>query len=483
MIRTLRRIEYYCVAVLILGVCAAANARESLPQQAESRASAPKNIILLISDGCGFNHVDAASLYEHGKTGVQVYEQFPFRAAMSTYCMKPNGSGGFAPSGYDPAAVWSDPKHVLAGFTDSAASATTMSTGQKTYDGAIGLDPQRQPLVHAWQLAEQRGKATGIVTSVQWSHATPAGFVAHNVSRSNYAEIAREMIMDSATDVIMGCGHPAFDANGIAIKKPKTFKYVGGKEVWTALVNGTAGGDADGDGKKDPWHLVQTRDEFRALISGPTPKRVCGVAQVHKTLQQGRSGDVEVPFATPLIESVPTLAEMSQAALNVLDEDPDGFCLMVESGAVDWAGHDNQLGRMVEAQIAMNRMVEAVVGWVEQHSNWDETLVIVTGDHETGYLTVADSGLDQASTGRSIPDVSLPLESNGPGELPKMQWNSGNHTNSLIPIYVKGAGTELLRPLARKTDPRRGAYLDNADIGRVLTALLAPSRTPVDAEQ
>lgn len=469
------------IAILTLGVSAAATARESLPHEAESELPVARNIILLISDGCGFNHVDAASLYEHGKTGGQVYEQFPFRAAMSTHCMKPNGSGGFASSGYNAAAVWSDPKHVLEGYTDSAASATTMSTGHKTYDGAIGVDTQRQPLVHAWQLAEQRGKATGIVTSVQWSHATPAGFVAHNVSRNNYAEIAHEMIMDSATDVIMGCGHPAFDTDGVAVKKPKAFKYVGGEELWKALLHGTAGADADGDGQNDPWHLVQTRDEFRSLISGPTPKRVCGVAQVHKTLQQGRGGDVDVPFATPLIKSVPTLAEMTQAALNVLDDDPDGFCLMVESGAVDWASHDSQLGRMVEAQLAMNRMVEAVVRWVEEHSNWDETLVIVTGDHETGYLTVAESGLKRLWSRRSIPDVSLPLKNNGPGRLPGMQWNSGNHTNSLIPIYAKGAGMHLLHSLARKTDPRRGAYLDNADIGRVLTAVLKPSATSADA--
>jgi alkaline phosphatase len=349
-----------------------------------------------------------------------------------------------------------------------------MSTGQKTYDGAIGVDIRRKPLVHAWQLAELRGKATGIVTSVQWSHATPAGFVAHNVSRSNYAEIAREIITESATDVVMGCGHPAFDADGVAVKKPKTFKYVGGEAVWNALVDGTAGADADGDGQNDPWHLVQTRDEFRALMTGPTPKRVCGVAQVHKTLQQERRGDVNVPFAAPLVESVPTLAEMTLAALNVLDDDPDGFCLMVESGAVDWASHDNQLGRMVEAQIAMNRMVEAVVEWVEQHSSWDDTLVIVTGDHETGHLTSAPSGVQSLLSLGSIPDVSLPLKSNGPGTLPAMQWNSGNHTNSLIPIYAKGAGTHLLGPLARKTDPRRGAYLDNADVGRVVNALLTP---------
>jgi alkaline phosphatase len=464
------------LALLLLTGTGTVSPAVATPGQADDQQGLPKNIIVLISDGCGYNQVDAASLYEHGRTGVQVYEQFPLRVAMSTFSMRADGSGGFVVGEYDPAAAWSDPAYLLRGYTDSAASGTAMSTGHKTYDGAIGVDTQRQPLVHAWQLAEQQGKMTGLVTSVQWSHATPGSFAAHNVSRNNYAEIASELILQSGIDVIMGCGHPWYDNDGRRTKTAKTFKYVGGEEVWNGLVSGTAGSDADGDGEDDPWQLIQTRDQFRALAAGVTPQRVCGVAQVAQTLQQRRSGDTQVPYAAPLIESVPTLAEMASAALNVLDQDPDGFCLMVEGGAVDWAGHDNQSGRVIEEQIAMNRMVEAVVDWVEQHSSWDETLLVVTADHETGCLTtVVEQAADNQNDSR-IPDPSRPLKNNGRGQVPGMQWHSDQHTNSLVPFYARGAGLHLLRPLADQQDPRRGSYLDNAELGGALTAILAPSR-------
>ena len=110
--------------------------------------------------------------------------------------------------------------------------------------------------------------------------------------------------------------------------------------------------------------------------------------QVYTTLQQARAGDGKAdPFVVPLTTSVPTLAEMSRAALNVLDNDPDGFVMMIEGGAVDWAGHANQSGRLIEEQVDFDLAVDAVLAWVEANSNWGETLLIVTGDHETGYLT------------------------------------------------------------------------------------------------
>ncbi len=410
---------------------------------------APQNVIVMISDGWGYNHVDAASYYQNGKTETQVYEHFPTQLAMSTYMY--NGS-------YDPAKAWEDFNYVNNGTTDSAAAATSMSTGKKTYAGAIGVDINGDPIDHIIEIFENLGKSTGVVTSVEWSHATPAGFVAHNTSRKNFADIASEMIDKSAVDVIMGCGHPWYDTDGKQIGAPNTFKYVGGKTTWNNLVAGIAGGDADGDGSDDPWTLIQTRAEFLALASGATPDRVVGVAQVYKTLQQRRSGDgYAAPYDVAQIQSVPTLEEMTRAALNVLDNDQDGFFLMVEGGAVDRAGHDNQSGRVIEEEIDFNRSVEAVVEWVQKSSNWDETLVIVTGDHETGYLT-----------GPASNPGWNPLVNNGASKLPGMEWHSGSHTNQLIPFYAKGRGANLFKKKANGSDPVRGAYLDNVEIAEVL---------------
>jgi alkaline phosphatase len=414
-----------------------------------------KNIILMISDGCGYNDIFAADLYQFGSPkGKQSYQEFPFQSWVSTY----SADG----PGYDPAQAWKDFKYVESGPTDSAAAATAMATGVKTYNAAIGMDINRQPLKNIAQRAEELGKSTGVATTVPLSHATPAGFVAHNEDRSNYEAIAREMLLTSAADVIMGAGNPGFNEDAKSVKAPQSAKYVGGESTWKALEAGAAGGDADGDGKPDPWKLIQTRAEFQALMKGPTPKRVCGVAQVYDTLQQARSGDAyAAPYVVPLNKTVPTLAEMARGALNVLDSNPKGFFLMIEGGAVDWAGHANQSGRMVEEEMDFNRAVEAVTDWVKHNSNWQETVVIVTADHETGYLTGPGSNPGWK-----------PLINEGKGKLPGRQWNSKGHTNSLVPLFAKGGGLERLRAYADKVDPVRGSYLDNTNIAQFMFGLL-----------
>jgi alkaline phosphatase len=417
----------------------------------------------MISDGWHYNHIEATSFYRYGLAGQQVYNGFPVKYAMSTWMAWL--AGGCMGLGYDPVAAWTDFDYVKNCWTDSAAAATAMSTGLKTFIGAIGIDVSFQPLTNVVELAEMRGKATGVVTSVEWSHATPAGFVAHNISRNNFEALGQEMVYDSAVDVIMGAGHPWFDKDGQSIATPNTFQYVGGETTWDELVAGTAGGDADGDGVADPWVLVQSRGEFQALMSGPTPKRVLGTAQVYETLQGERSGDRNAdPYVVPLIATVPTLEETARAALNILDDDPDGFFLMIEGGAVDWASHDNLSGRMIEEQIGFDDAVQAVVDWVEANSSWAETLLIVTGDHECGYLT--GPGSNPGWT---------PIVNNGSGNLPGMEWHSGEHTNRLIPLFANGDAATMFSNYAVGDDPVHGPYVDNTDLIKVIAWAMAPN--------
>lgn len=420
----------------------------------------PRNVILLISDGCGFNHLRAASLYEHGQPEGQVYWDFPVRLAMSTH---PHGSPG-----YDPETVWKSFAACIEGPTDSAASATAMATGVKTYNGAVNVDPDRARLQTSFERAEKDGKATGVVSSVMFSHATPACFASHSPNRGWYPAIANQMIKESGLDVIMGCGHPLYDNQGNLSVKP-SYRYVGGEKTWEAVRSGQAGGDADGDGTPDPWTLIETREDFQSLMSGPTAQRVIGLPHVYTTLQQERMGNaLAPPYEEPFLEHVPTLTEMMVGALNVLDEDRDGFFLMVEGGAVDWAGHDNQTGRMIEEQIEFDRAVQAAVDWVETHSRWSQTLIIVTSDHETGYLTGPGSGEPDAGDNGSMPPVWKPLVSRGRGEMPDVQWNITGHTNSLVPFFARGAASQQFLERARGVDPVHGPFLDNTDIGRVL---------------
>lgn len=443
-----RSFSAFVVAVAATGV--------ALPASAQSRAANPKNVIVMIADGWSRNTITAAR-YHRGAPAV--YDRATWaQAYMSTYpgstSSKPGLPAEDQKGSYDTTLFWSSFDYAKQKATDSAAAATTMASGIKTYNSAIGMDMLGNPVELATEAAKKAGKSAGVITTVPLSHATPAGFATHSLGRGSYAEIARSMLKESRLDVIMGAGHPEFDDNHEPAKKPA--QYVGGDELWAELKSGKLeGADADGDGKPDPWTFVETKSDFMALRYWRAPKRVCGVLQVNSTAQQGRA-------AGRPRNDLPTLADMSLGAINVLSSNPKGFFLMVEGGAVDWASHGNQRDRVIEEQQDFDAAVEAVSRWVEANSSWKETLVVVTGDHETGYLWGPGSGVvDGKPVWNEIRDT-------GPGNLPGMQYNSTGHTNSLIPLFARGAGASQLMALATKKDLRRGRYLDNADLGRFL---------------
>ncbi|MBI4558238.1 MAG: alkaline phosphatase, partial [Candidatus Hydrogenedentes bacterium] len=247
--------------------------------QADLKHSIVKNVIVLIADGCGFNHLEATACYQNGNSGPLPFEHDFMKLAVSTY---PAGGS------YDPQAAWSDFNYVKQGPTDSAAAATAMATGVKTRNGTLGLDPAGNPLENVVAKAEKMGKATGVVTTVMFSHATPAAFVVHNYDRGKYDLIAQEMLLKSPLEVIMGTGHPWYDDNGVKkagddLSPPENvpegdYRYVGGSDLWKQLSNGIVGGDCDGDAKPDPWTMIQSPGDFLKLTNGDTPKRVLGVA-------------------------------------------------------------------------------------------------------------------------------------------------------------------------------------------------------------
>jgi alkaline phosphatase len=420
------------------------------------------NIILMITDGCGYNCFDLASYYQHGRTGAQIYDSFPVQFPVSTH------SASSTP--YDPQKAWTSFDFVLSDPTDSAASATAMATGVKTNDNVVCMDPDGKRLTSIVEMAEAMGKKTGVVSSVNFSHATPATFLTHVEYRYKYEEIARQIITQSKVDVIMGCGHPYYDRSGNPTEEPN-FRLVGDQETWEALLGGDILTDADLDGKPDPWTVIETLEGFRSLMEGPVPNRVFGVVPIYRTLQQERDGDGHADsFEVPRVLTVPTLSEMVQGALNVLDDDPDGFFLMVEGGAIDWACEDNQKGRLIEEQISFNQAVEAVVDWIEQHSRWEDTLLIVTSDHESGYITGPGGGIE--SPEGDFTKTWTPLVNLGKGVVPGMEWHHDYHTNMLVPMYAKGYGSDRFVALADAKDPVRGPYIDNTEIGILMIELL-----------
>jgi alkaline phosphatase len=155
------------------------------------------------------------------------------------------------------------------------------------------------------------------------------------------------------------------------------------------------------------------------------------------------------------VPNVPTLETMTRGALAVLEQDEDGMFLMVEGGAVDWAGHGNNMTRMLEENIDFDNAVAATIAWVNDPTNgsdWNNTLLIVTADHECGHLQPAGDNRGD--------DVIL----NQCWGVDCLGW--GSHTNQLVPIYAQGPGARVLR--AR----RAGDYRDNTDIFTIMYAMM-----------
>ena len=416
-----------------------------------------KNVIIMIADGWDFNHTAVLQYY----TGTRpVYLDLNVKFPVSTFSASgyknpyPN-----AKPGYDPSVAWvSDGNgglkpniaYFMGPATDSAAAATALATGRKTYDGYVNVTTDKKPLVTIARLAKQAGKAAGSISSVELSHATPAVFGdAHNVSRGGYAEIAREMIT-SNMDVIMGAGNPLFDDNGVPAER--SYEFVGGQDIWKKLVS-----------RGIPnLRLVQSLQDFKKLANAKHPQgRYLGVAQVFSTLQQARTaGDPQSVHSETLTKTVPTLALMSKAAINALSQNPNGFFLMIEGGAVDWANHANQKGRLIEEMTGFNDAVKYVMDWIKQNGGWNDNLLIVTGDHDSGFLLG--------------PNGETSITDNGKGNMPGMKFFSTGHANMLIPMFAQGPGSELFSYyLSADTDPVRGRWIDNSSIFKVMKQQIA----------
>lgn len=448
---------------LILAACAVSGGDgENPPQEPtfpgsrpESRSEAmamPRNVIAMVGDGAAYNQLKAAAYYRNGEWPDPALESFTMRLACSTY---PEGGS------YDPVRAWTDFSYPPKNATDSAAAATAIATGRKTENGRIATDSTGNRLETILEAAERAGKLTGIVTSVPISHATPAAFASHAASRGSVGEIAESLVFYSALDVLIGCGNPERDDDGKPREDGALYDWIP-KETWDALVAGTAANDRDGDGDRDAWVLARDSAEIASLGSAPDFSHVAAIPNVHSTLQQRRSGDALADaYAVPFTGGVPTLAELSAVALNLLSKGPDGFALMIEGGAIDWACHGNQSGRMIEEAGAFLDAVGAVIDWVDASGLTDDTLVIVVADHETGYL-LGESGWPPFTA----------IGNNGKGRMPDMEWNITAHTNGLVPLFARGANAAHFANDIRGYDSRRGWFIDNADIGKRILAML-----------
>ncbi|MBQ9335994.1 MAG: alkaline phosphatase [Lentisphaeria bacterium] len=246
--------------------------------------------------------------------------------------------------------------------TDSAAAATAIACGERTNNGRIGMNADgSKKLVSLAEVARDSGKKIGIVTSVTINHATPAGFYAHRRSRSEYYAIGLDLIASK---------FDYFGGGGVNKHDDKTAPEYQGDIYDLAAKAG--------------YKVVGTRDELLALKPG------CG-----KVLAYGVKSSI-LPFAIDRKEkdTVATLAEFTAKGIELLQDGPNGFFMMVEGGAIDYAGHANDAATNLHEVIAFDMAVEVAVAFAKKHP--DETLIVVTGDHETGGMTMGFAGTGYA---------------------------------------------------------------------------------------
>jgi alkaline phosphatase len=384
---------------------------------------------------------------------------------------KTSEAAGAVEQGYDPTTRWLAFENAMfndfvdtgsyTSYTDSAAAGTALMSGRKTSVGRLNMDwSASTSFTTIAEHAIEHGLAAGVVSSVMISHATPAAAIAKNISRNNYAEIFQQMF-DSELTVLMGAGHPLYDSSGNLLDTDKQdFKYLGGEALFTSMAAMQG----------DDTVFIDTVDAFAELATGRAlPQRVIGIPRSGATLQAVREGlpTANTPSGMAFVDNVPSLSTMSQGALNVLAQDQDGFFVMIEGGAIDWMGHANNMPRFIEEQIAFNDAVSAVIEWVETNSSWEETLLIITSDHECGGIwgegtwtnsiggPVSNERSDDAiKAARFNPsedtfNAFLAVQDNGVGNLPGYMFASGNHTNDLVPLYALGAGSERLAEFTR----------------------------------
>lgn len=443
-----------------------------------------RHVILMVCDGWGPQHLEAANQY---LGEVPAYQQ---GGDWAHHWMSTFPAGG----AYDGAQAWSNFTYPMAGTTDSAAAATAMVSGSKTNNGRISVDPAASARFKTiGERARSLGMAVGAVTTVQIAHATPAAFTSHNALRSNGYAIGDEAFFGDPnstgtvaddpkyaggfgptmlpTDVLIG-DRAASYLHVVQRKKLIDESGLPGKHLLVEGESGTDGGVAllSAAGDPDTRMLVGLFDRANLRVS---------------------AADGGYRLETP------TLAEVADSALKVLQRDDDGFILMVEGGAVDWAAHANDMDRMIGELRDFNRAVETVASWVEDPANgssWSNTLVVITGDHETGYLTPAPGVFpDKLIEPGSVNAATLALEKvdvvserraswldTAPendtideGEMVFWAWSSGGHSNTLIPVFARGVGSELFEILAVGSDPVRGAYIDNVDVFEVMNAVLS----------
>lgn len=342
-----------------------------------------KNVIFLIGDGMGFGAVSSLLLTDDSTTA---FEMSPV-IGLSESCSANNY------------------------VTDSPAGGTALACGERTLNGYVGVDVNGRPMKSILKKAQEMGKSSGIVVNTVLTEATPADFYASVLSRSESYKIA-EHFVESGVDVAIGAGLEVFVERPDSLDLTKTLEEKG-YDVYT---------DKDSA-------LGSQSDKFVAILP---------MEDVHRR-------NVPDSLIEKRAEARLYLEQAVEKAINVLEnKSKNGFFLMIESAIIDGYGHSNDSDGMVEEMLDFDRTVKQLVDYVNTHDN---TLLVVTADHETGGTAVA---YKEHQVGKKVP-LTLSFSTKG-------------HTGTVVPIFAYGEGAGYF-----------GRVMKNVEIPRTMELLMKES--------
>ncbi len=314
--------------------------------QRSTKPRSPKNVILLIGDGMGVSQVYAGWVASKGSLQLERTTHTGFH--------KNRSADSFV--------------------TDSGAGATAISIGKKAKNGAIGVDADGNPQPTLLEIAEQNGKATGLLATCSITHATPASFIAHQASRGSVEDIAADFLKTDI-DVFIGGGRDHFTKRG------------DGRNLIDEL-------------RARNYQIAHSIEEAQKVTSGKLAAFVADKEQ--PKVSEGR-GD-------QLLQSVKT-------SLGILNRNKKGFFLMAEGSQIDWGGHANDTQYIVDEMLDFDQAIGAALDFAEKDGH---TLVVITADHETGGFSVnngdiATGKVEGKFTTKGHTGVMIPVFAFGPG--------------------------------------------------------------------
>ena len=381
---------------------------EGRAQTSGTEGESARNVIIFMGDGMGTSHRDLIRYATIGTKGQLAMDVMPYAGRSET-----------------------SPRDPEAFVTDSAAGGTAIATGVKTFNGAVGVDTNENPVPTILEQAGQAGKATGLVSSSQVTDATPASFGAHVADRDDQSEIARQYLEGSQPDVILGGGEDYWYPEGDTGAFPD--EPAEDPEEKSAGTKGNLVEKAKGLG----YEYVTDAAGLQAA-AGP---KLLGLFANEEMFQANPEGEGAIYDPT-----VP-LPQMTQKAIDTLSQNPEGFFLMVEEEGIDEMAHQSNAPLTVKAGQQLDEAVKVAKTYAESNP---DTLVIVAADHETGGLAIEDTNKiqddpdypNESGEGRTAEDGPFPVANSDKQFL--VDWTTANHTAEDVPVTAMGPGGESL---------------------------------------